>query len=116
MTNIPFETINWETIPKVEYPGEKGTSIWQTIQFEGLRIRMVEYKEDYLADHWCKKGHILHCLQGKFTTQLENGEKIILREGMSFVVSDNLSSHLSISENGAKLLIIDGEFLRNQLD
>lgn len=116
MSNIPFEAIDWETVPKVEYPGETGTSIWQTIQFEGFRIRIVEYKKDYLADHWCEKGHIVHCLQGEFTTQLENGEKITLNQGMSFVVSDNISSHLTISENGAKLFIIDGDFLSNQAD
>jgi len=30
---------------------------------------------------------------------------------MSYIVSDELSSHRSISENGVKLLIIDGGFL-----
>jgi hypothetical protein len=112
MSNIPFETINWESVPKVEYPGETGTSIWQTIQFEGLRIRIVEYKKNYLADHWCEKGHIVHCLQGEFTTQLKDGKQVTLSQEMSFVVSDKLSYHLSICENGAKLLIVDGNFLR----
>ena len=31
---------------------------------------------------------------------------------MSYVVSDDLSSHRSISKNGVKLLIIDGDFLK----
>jgi quercetin dioxygenase-like cupin family protein len=116
MSNIPFEAIDWKAVPKVEFPGEMGTSIWQTIQFEGLRVRIVKYKKGYLADHWCKKGHIVHCLKGEFITELENGDKITFRKGMTFVVSDNLSSHLSISENGAKLLIIDGDFLSNKID
>ncbi len=30
---------------------------------------------------------------------------------MSFIVSDDLSSHRALSENGVKLLVIDGEFL-----
>ncbi|MEQ9147756.1 MAG: DHCW motif cupin fold protein, partial [Cytophagales bacterium] len=102
MSNIPFQTINWNIIPKVEYQGENGTSFWQTMQFEGLRVRIVEYKSGYLANHWCQKGHIVHCLDGEFVTELGSGEKVILSQGMSFVVSDNLSSHLSFSENGVK--------------
>ena len=53
MSNIPFQTINWTTIEKVEYKGETGIAFWQTIQFGGLRIRLVEYSNGYLADHWC---------------------------------------------------------------
>jgi hypothetical protein len=34
-----------------------------------------------------------------------------MRQGMSYVVSDNMSSHRSFSEKGVKLMIIDGEFL-----
>lgn len=66
----------------------------------------------YLADHWCEKGHIVHCLSGVFETKLKIGDDVTLCEGMSFVVSDELSSHLSISKDGAKLLIIDGDFLK----
>lgn len=113
MGNIPFQTIDWESIPKVEHKGETGTSFWQTIQYEGLRVRIVEYSNGYLADHWCKKGHIVHCLEGEFISELENGEVFTLSQGMTYAVSDNLSSHRSISKNGVKLLIIDGDFLKN---
>ena len=110
--NIPFQTINWSTVEKTEHKGEKGTSFWQTMQFGELRIRIVEYSENYLADHWCEKGHIVHCLEGEFESELQTGEIITLSKGMSYVVSDNLSSHRSISKNGVKLLIIDGDFLK----
>jgi len=109
--NIPFQTIDWTNIPKTEHKGETGTSYWQTIQFEGLRIRIVEYSKGYLADHWCKKGHIVHCLEGDFMSELIDEEKFLLTKGMTYVVSDELSSHRSFSENGVKLLIIDGDFL-----
>jgi quercetin dioxygenase-like cupin family protein len=72
----------------------------------------VQYNRGYLADHWCRKGHIVHCLEGEFISELENGEKFVLTKGMTYVVSDELSSHRSSSENGVKLLIIDGDFLR----
>jgi hypothetical protein len=112
MSNIPFQSIDWTSIKKTEHRGETGTSFWQTIQFEGLRIRLVEYTKGYLADHWCRKGHIVHCLDGEFVSELQTGENFKLTKGMTYVVSDELSSHRSVSENGVKLLIIDGDFLQ----
>lgn len=112
MSVIPFQTIDWESIPRVEYKGETGSAFWQTAEFGGLRVRIVEYSAGYLADHWCQKGHIVHCLSGGFVTEQENGETVELIEGMTYIVSDDLSSHRSISENGVKLLIIDGDFLK----
>jgi len=110
---IPYQTIDWKLITRTEHKGETGTSYWQTIQLEGLRIRIVEYSAGYLADHWCQKGHIVHCLEGEFVNEQQNGEKSILSKGMTYVVSDDASSHRSRTENGAKLLIIDGDFLRS---
>jgi len=110
--NIPFQTIDWTTIPKVEYKGETGTAYWQTMQFPGLRIRIVEYSKGYLADHWCKKGHIVHCLEGEFVSELQDGKEFILTKGSTYVVSDELSSHRSVSKDGVKLMIIDGDFLK----
>ncbi|PKP40629.1 MAG: hypothetical protein CVT95_13370 [Bacteroidetes bacterium HGW-Bacteroidetes-12] len=109
--NIPFQTIDWTSIPKTEHKGENGIAYWQTMQYEGLRIRLVEYSKGYIADHWCAKGHIVHCLEGDFVSELNDGSKSILTKGMSYVVTDDLSSHRSTSVNGVKLLIIDGEFL-----
>jgi hypothetical protein len=115
MSNIPFQTINWNLIEKIQHPGEHGTAIWQTIQLGGLRIRKVEYSKGYLADHWCQKGHIVHCLEGEFISELITGEKFKMAKGDTYVVSDELSSHRSVSENGVKLLIIDGEFLKAEV-
>lgn len=109
---IPFQTIDWSTVAKKEYPGETGTAWWQTLQFGGLRIRLVEYSAGYLADHWCEKGHIVHCLEGEFVSELQSGERFHLSKGMTYVVSDGMSSHRSVCEKGVKLLIIDGDFLK----
>ena len=114
--NIPFQTVDWSKIPKTEHKGETGIAYWQTVQFEGLRIRLVEYSKGYLADHWCTKGHIVHCLEGEFTSELFGGEKSVLTKGMSYVVTDDLSSHRSSTETGVKLLIIDGDFLKYAAD
>lgn len=112
MSAIPFQTIDWNQIPKTEHPGETGKAYWQTIQLGNLRIRKVTYSENYIADHWCQKGHIVHCLEGDFISELENGEKLSLSKGMTYIVSDDVSSHRSISTKGVELLIIDGDFLK----
>ena len=87
--NIPFQTINWTTVPKTEHKGETGIAYWQTLQYAGLRIRLVEYSKGYVADHWCKKGHIVHCLEGDFVSELNDGEKYTLTKGMTYVVTDD---------------------------
>ncbi len=111
MIEIPFQSIDWSQIEKILFKGESGTAYWQTLQLDGLRLRIVEYSEQYLADHWCQKGHIVHCLEGELTSELENGETFVLKKGMTYIVSDNLSSHRSITKDKVKLLIIDGDFL-----
>ena len=112
MYNIPFTTIDWAGIERTVHKGDSGEAYWQTIQMGGLRLRIVEYSAGYLADHWCQKGHIVHCLEGEFVSEMENGEKITMKKGMTYVVSDNLSSHRSASVNAVKLLIVDGNFLK----
>jgi quercetin dioxygenase-like cupin family protein len=112
MSIIAFERIDWTGIEKVAYQGETGTAYWQTKMYDGLRVRLVEYSKNYVADHWCKKGHIVHCLEGEFVSELETGESFTLTKGMTYVVSDEMSSHKSIAKDGVKLLIIDGDFLK----
>ena len=112
MSNIPFSVIEWSKVLQAVHPGERGSSIWQVLQYPGLRVRLVEYSKDYIADHWCQKGHIVHCLEGELTTELENGDKWLLKAGMTYIVSEGMSSHRSIAVNKVKLLIIDGDFLK----
>lgn len=113
MSNIPFQVIDWPTINPIEKKGETGTVISRGLQFEGLRVRMIEYSAGYLADHWCQKGHIVHCLEGEFVSEMENDEQFTLKKGMTYIVSDDVSSHRSKTTNGVKLLIIDGDFLKS---
>ena len=114
--NIPFQTLDWISIPKTEYKGESGKAFWQTIQFPGLRIRIVEYSKGYRADHWCQKGHIVHCLDGEFVSELQDDKEFVMTKGSTYVVSDGLSSHRSISKDGVKLMIIDGDFLQQIIE
>jgi hypothetical protein len=108
---IPFQTTDWEAITPVVYPGETGTAQWRTREFGNLRIRMVDYSENYKADHWCEKGHIVFCVEGEMTTELSDGSLFVLKKGMSYTVSDRLSSHRSVTQKGARIFIVDGAFL-----
>jgi hypothetical protein len=108
---IPFQTTDWDNIPTTQHKGETGVAYWKTLQYGSLRIRIVEYSKNYKADHWCSKGHIIYCIDGEMTTELSDGSKHILTKGMSYQVSDELSSHRTSSDQGVKLFIVDGLFL-----
>lgn len=114
LKGIPFQTIDWNSVPVTEHKGGKGMAYWQTVQFPGLRLRVVKYSKGYMADHWCEKGHIVYCLEGAFVSELADGGSFSLTKGMSYIVSDGLSSHRSTTREGVTLLIIDGDFLKLQ--
>jgi quercetin dioxygenase-like cupin family protein len=107
MLEIPFGTTDWASIPATTHPGETGTAFWRTQHFGEIRVRMVEYSPGYLADHWCKKGHILLCLEGEMDTELEDGRVFKLTPGISYQVADNAEAHRSSTTTGAKLFIVD---------
>lgn len=104
---IPFGTTDWSEIKRVEHQGDSGTAYWRTRQFGDIRVRMVEYTPGYLADHWCRKGHILLCLEGELHTELDDGRSFVLRPGMSYQVADNAEAHRSSTLSGATLFIVD---------
>jgi hypothetical protein len=108
---IPFQVTDWAQIPATEHPGETGTAYWRTLQLGNLRVRMVEYSAGYKADHWCQKGHLLFVTEGELLTELADGQTFRMTPGMSYEVSDELSSHRSSTEHGAQLIIVDGGFL-----
>jgi len=109
---VPFQTTDWNALTETECIGESGKSCSRTMQWGDLRVRVVEYSPGYKANHWCTKGHILFCLEGEITTELKDGRQFVLKEGMSYQVSDDVSAHRSSTTTGAKLFIVDGGFLK----
>lgn len=107
MQGIPFGTTDWSTIEKTEHTGISGVAHWRTLHCDDIRIRMVEYSPGYAADHWCSKGHILLVLEGELETELADGRKFILKQGMSYQVADGAEPHRSSTKDGAKLFIVD---------
>lgn len=68
---------------------------------------MVEYTPGYLADHGCKRGYILLCLEGELHTELEDGRRFTLTAGMSYQVGNDREGHRSSTDCGARLFIVD---------
>lgn len=107
MSQIPFGITDWSGVRSERKPGETGFADWRVRQFGDIRVRMLEYSPGYKADHWCMKGHILFCLEGELTTELQDGREFVLHAGMSYQVADGAEPHRSHTKSGAKLFVID---------
>jgi quercetin dioxygenase-like cupin family protein len=104
---MPFGITDWSKVERTEHKGVRGSAYWRTLHFGSIRVRMVEYTPGYLADHWCVKGHVLLCIEGRLRTELEDGREFVLEPGMSYQVGDDAEPHRSSTEIGAKLFIVD---------
>ncbi|MBI3221456.1 MAG: DHCW motif cupin fold protein [Bacteroidetes bacterium] len=106
-SNILFGVTDWDTVTAERHEGTTGYATWRVKYFSDVRLRRVEYSANYLADHWCKKGHFIFCLEGEMTTALEDGREFVLKAGMSYQVGDDAEAHRTRSERGVKLFIVD---------
>lgn len=107
LTGFDFETTDWLSVEPTHHPGERGVALWRTRMFGSVRVRRVEYSADYLADHWCQKGHVVLCLAGELITELQDGRTIRLTPGMSYQVADNAEPHRSRCVVPTVLFIVD---------
>jgi quercetin dioxygenase-like cupin family protein len=105
--NLPFTTIDWSSVTRIEHSGASGRAYWRTVHCGDIRVRVVEYTPGYIADHWCTKGHILLCLEGELHTELRDGRTVVLKPGMSYQVGDGAEPHRSSTPVGATLFIVD---------
>ncbi|MBC7686788.1 MAG: DHCW motif cupin fold protein [Aquabacterium sp.] len=89
------------------HTGTTGFAKWQVFKMNDICIRKVEYSPGYVANHWCSKGYIIFCLEGKIQTTLQDGTTHLLSAGMTYHVNDNCEAHMSESKYGCKLFIVD---------
>ena len=109
---IPFQITDWSTMPDTVIHGKTGTATMRIQQHGDLRIRMIDYSANYLADHWCELGHLVFVLEGELINELKDGATAVMKAGSSYAVSDGLSSHRSRTVGPVKLLVVDGGFLK----
>jgi quercetin dioxygenase-like cupin family protein len=104
---VAFVAVDWTALPATVHPGVSGQALWRETAAGEARVRMVEYSPGYVADHWCRRGHILLVLEGELETELEDGRTFTLSAGHSYHVGDGLQAHRSRSRGGARLFIVD---------
>jgi predicted HNH restriction endonuclease len=104
MSSIPYQNLAWDQMEANRFEGTTSFAECKTLLFPGLRIREVTYSAGFLADHGYRKGHFVHCLEGELITEMENGESFVLKTRMRNIVSDEMSSHRSVTSEGARIL------------
>ena len=107
LSSFPFQLSDWSSIEKTAHKGITGMAYWQVLMMNDTRIRMVEYSANYVADHWCSKGHIIFCMEGEMETELQDGRKYLLTKGMTYQVGDNNEAHRTSTKDGCRLFIVD---------
>ncbi len=112
ISNIPFGITIWSQVPTTVVNGTTGTATMRTQQLGDLRIRMIEYSANYLADHWCELGHLVFVIEGELINELKDGTTSVMKAGSSYAVSNGLSSHRSRTVGPVRLLVVDGAFLK----
>jgi len=105
--NVNYTITDWSKVERKEFLGETGKAYWRTFEQGNLRVRIVEYTENYLADHWCSRGHVVYVLEGELITELKDGRVTYLTPGMSYQVANDDIPHRSRTNGYVKLLIVD---------
>lgn len=107
LSPFPFSITDFSSIKPEVHNGITGLAEWRVMMRDDIRIRLVKYSANYLADHWCSKGHIIYCIEGEMTTELADGGMFVLKEGQVYTVGDDSDAHRSFTEGGCVLFIVD---------
>jgi quercetin dioxygenase-like cupin family protein len=107
LVGIPFQSIDWSRVAATSHPGDPGVATWRTVEIGNVRVRKVAYSAGYVANHWCERGHVLLVLEGQLVTELNDGRRITLDAGDTYLVADGDGAHRSSAPGGAQLFIVD---------
>ncbi len=101
------ESSCWNCIPTDRVNGATGFALVKKYHAAGIQIRMIVYSEQYLADHWCDKGHVLIVQSGELLIEHKNKTERTLSAGSIYIVGDDSMSHRLHTTNGATVYIVD---------
>jgi hypothetical protein len=108
LPDLSFTVTDWPGVPTTMESGVSGLAVSRTFATGDLRVRVIQYLANYLADHWCDKGHVLYVLEGELDVELRDGRTFSLTAGTSFQVSDHGdAAHRVSTRMGAKAFIVD---------
>lgn len=105
---LPAEIIDWPRLEAASARGETGEAKFSAHDFGPYRLRVVEYRPGYLADHWCSKGHVIYVVAGQLVIEHRDGRRDMLTANMSYCVGDDADPpHRVRSDTGAKVFVVD---------
>ncbi len=108
LSNFPAGITDWSQLPASVHPGTSGTATVQTHQLGEIQLRRIVYSANYVADHWCHKGHIVFVISGQLMMEHQQNLSYTLTPGTSYhVADDDGAPHRVRSENGAMIFIMD---------
>lgn len=107
ISGVPFSTVDWSQVAPTEHAGKPGMALIRTREFGTVRVRKVDYSAGYVADGFCRRGHVLLVLEGELHTELEDGRRFVLPAGTSYQVGEGTPGHRSSAPRGARLFIVD---------
>ena len=108
LKDFAADLIDWSHISESTHPGESGTATVRSHQLGDIQLRLVVYSTNYVADHWCQKGHIVFVVAGQLVIEHQHGTTYMLTPGMTYCVADDDGSpHRVLSKNGATIFIVD---------
>ena len=108
LDHLPTGMIDWTADEPEIQPGETGIAKIRMRQFGTTRIRVVEFSENYLGDHWCHDGHIVLVLSGTLIMEHRNDRSYTLTAGMTYHVGTNyVTPHRARCDEGATVFAID---------
>lgn len=99
--------INWEEIQAEKIIGETGFVVCKRKEIGTLTIRYNTYSENFKADHWCNKGHILLVLNGVLLIEFKDGSSVTLTKGNSYVLADQNKEHRALTLETAEVFIVE---------
>ncbi len=99
--------IDWSKIPPVTERGERGSAATKVSLHNGIRIRHIEFSDDYYADHWCEKGHIIQIISGTLIIDYQNEPSVLVHAGMTLILGKSGAPHRVRTDEAATVLIID---------
>lgn len=104
---IPPYALEWDKMENEKINGERGFLISRKKMQGNITMRVVEYSSNYLADHWCLKGHFVYVIEGTLTIEHSDNTFTTLEKNSSYIIGDDTMPHRAASENGAKVFIVD---------
>lgn len=108
LDNLPAGAIDWSKFSSSTNLGKSGTATTRVRELGKIQLRLVDFSSKYLADHWCRKSHIMFVVSGRVVIEHQDGPKFTLSPGMSYHVSDDSGApHRISSRSGASIFIVD---------